>query len=154
LHMVLQNLEDRLGVINGICIRDEIQKQSEKDEILSLLWTKLGGNRSKLGKQDSELRLLQDVNQYRKTALAHVAGMILKLQAMSTELDELRTRVKTSASLGDHLDIPLSVHIDNIRSGIERLQIGRAEARNAENSYTRKILDGVPVEISAGRIDG
>ena len=139
--LVLQNLEDRLDVIHGISIRDNKQAQYSKDEVLSQLWTMLGGNRSKLGKFDSELTLLQQVNTYRQNAFGYVAGTILKLQAMETELEGLRERVGSAELLRDKADIPLRVHIENIQLGVERLEIGRSNARRLENEYMTKRLD-------------
>jgi len=139
--MVLQNLEDRLDVIHGISTRDNVHAQVSKDEILSQLWTMLGGNRSKLGKYDSQLRLLQQVGEYRRNAWAHVSGTILKLQAMGAELEELRERVGSAELLRDRADIPLSVHIENIQLGVERLEAGRDHAKMVENEHMRKTLD-------------
>jgi len=139
--LVLQNLEDRLDVIHGIATRDNTHAQLSKDEILSQLWTQLGGNRSKLGKYDSQLRLLQHVGEYRRTAWAHVSGTILKLQAMGAELEELRERVGSAELLRDRAHVPLSVHIENIELGVERLEAGRNQAKRVENEYLRKTLD-------------
>jgi len=139
--LVLQNLEDRLDVIHGIATRDNTHAQLSKDEILSQLWTQLGGNRSKLGKYDSQLRLLQQVGEYRRTAWAHVSGTILKLQAMGAELEELRERVGSAELLRDRAHVPLSVHIENIELGVERLEAGRNQAKRVENEYLRKTLD-------------
>ena len=139
--LVLQNLEDRLDVIHGIATRDNTHAQLSKDEILSQLWTQLGGNRGKLGKYDSQLRLLQQVGEYRRTAWAHVSGTILKLQAMGAELEELRERVGSAELLRDRAHVPLSVHIENIELGVERLEAGRNQAKRVENEYLRKTLD-------------
>jgi len=138
---VLQNLEDRLDVIHGIATRDNNHAQLSKDEILSQLWTQLGGNRSKLGKYDSQLRLLQQVGEYRRTAWAHVSGTILKLQAMGAELEELRERVGSAELLSDRAHVPLSVHIENIELGVERLEAGRNQAKRVETEYLRKTLE-------------
>ena len=56
--MILQNLDDRLDVIHGIATRDHVITKGSRDETLDLLWTKLGGNRSTLGKLDTQLNLL------------------------------------------------------------------------------------------------
>ncbi|MCJ1486539.1 hypothetical protein MMC06_006716, partial [Schaereria dolodes] len=138
--MLLQNLEDRLDVIHGITVRDDLHAQGDKDEILSQLWTMLGGNRSKLGKYDAQIKLLQQVNTYRKTAFGHVSGTILKLQAMGSELEGLRERVGSAELLRDQANIPLSVHIENIRLGVERLELGREKAKVMESDYLRKRL--------------
>lgn len=150
--MVLQNLDNRLDVIHGISIRGNQQAQVSKDEVLSELWTMLGGNRSKLGKVDSELKLLQQVNSYRESALGYVAGTVLKLQAMQTELEVLRERVGSVHKLPDKAPVPLSVHIENIRLGVERLEIGRSNSRRLENDYMMKRLDGGEENFEKPRI--
>lgn len=138
---VLQNLEDRLDTIHSIALRDNIHAQGSKDEVLSQLWTLLGGNRGVLGKYNSQLKLLRQVGEYRKIAWAHVSGTILRLQAMGAELEELRERVGSAELLRDRTDIPLAVHIENIQLGVERLETGRAQAKQLENDHLRRVLD-------------
>lgn len=102
---------------------------------MSELWTLLGGNSKKLGKLDSQLKLLKQVNTYRQSALAHVSGTLIKLQAMSHDLEDLRERV------GAVEMVPLSVHIENIELGIERLEQGRSKARELEDDVMRSTMD-------------
>ena len=131
---VLTNLEDRLDVIHGIAVRDDSHTQTSREEVLSQLWTKLGGNGRQMAKFDSELRLLSQVNVYRQTAIAQVSGTIVKLQAMGSELEELRERVG-KVELLDGMGVggvPLSVHIENIELGVERLEEGRERAQRIE----------------------
>jgi hypothetical protein len=137
---VLQNLEDRLEVIHGIAYRDDMHAQLSKDEILSQLWTLLGGNRAALGKYNKQLGLLRQVGEYRKTAWAHVSGTILKLQAMGAELEELRERVDSAEVLRHRADIPLAVHLESIRLGVERLERGREAARELEKHHLERVL--------------
>jgi hypothetical protein len=139
--LVLQNLEDRLDVIHGIAMRDNIHAQGSKDEVLSQLWTLLGGNRGALGKYNNQLRLLREVGNQRKVAWAHVSGTILKLQAMGAELEELRERVGSAELLRDRVAIPLAVHLESIRLGVERLEEGRKKARELETGHVRRVLD-------------
>jgi hypothetical protein len=138
---VLQNLEDRLEVIHGISYRDNMHAQVSKDEILSQLWTLLGGNRAALGKYNKQLSLLRQVGEYRKIAWAHVSGTILKLQAMGAELEELRERVGSAELLRHRADIPLAVHLESIRLGVERLEKGREAARELEKQHLERVLD-------------
>ena len=138
---VLQNLEDRLDVIHGIALRDNIHAQGQKDEILSQLWTLLGGNRAALGKYNSQLKILRQVGAYRKTAWAHVSGTIIRLQAMSAELEELRERVGSAELLKGRKDIPLAVHLESIRLGVERLEKGRETSRELEQTHLNRVLD-------------
>lgn len=138
--LILQNLEDRLDVIHGIAIRDDLHAQGSRNEVLSQLWTMIGGNRSKLGKFDSQLRLLNQVNTYRQNAIAHVSGTMVKLQGMGAELEELRERVGGVELLGGRGAVPLSVHIENIEMGVERLERGRKGAKELESEELQKNL--------------
>lgn len=145
--LLLQNLEDRLEVIHSISFQSQQHATASKDEILSHLWTLLGGNRAQLSKYNGHLRLLRQVGEYRSQAFAHVSGTILKLQAMGAELEELRTRVDAAgleASVkgsGAKDVVPLEVHIESIRLGVERLEEGRQRAREVERGYVRRVLD-------------
>ena len=138
--LVLQNLEDRLDVIHGIAVRDNLYAQGSRAEVLSQLWTMLGGNRSKLGKFDSQLRLLGQVNSYRQNAIAHVSGTLVRLQGMGAELEELRERVGGVELLGGKGSVPLSLHIENIEMGVERLERERKGAKELENEELKKSL--------------
>lgn len=138
---VLQNLEDRLDVIHGIAVRDDLHAQSSRAEVLSHLWTTVGGNRNELRKFNSQLRLLGQVNTYRQSAIAHVSGTMIKLQGMGAELEELRERVGGVELLGGSRGVPLSVHIENIELGVERLENGRNSAKRVENEQWRKTLE-------------
>ena len=139
--LVLQNLEDRLDVIHGIAVRDNLHVQGSRAEVLSQLWTMLGGNRSKLGKFDSQLRLLGQVNTYRQNAIAHVSGTLVRLQTMGAELEELRESVGGVELLGGKGSVPLSLHIENIEMGVERLERGRKGAKELENEELKKSLE-------------
>ncbi len=144
---VLANLENRLDVIHGLATRDGMQAKALKEDILSELWSMVGGNRGKLSKMDRQLDLLQQVGQYRRNAYAHISGTILRLQAMGAGLEDLRERVGSPELLRDRVDIPLSVHIENIQRGVERLEEGRRTTKKLENDFIRGTLD-------RGRMEG
>ncbi|KAF4631436.1 hypothetical protein G7Y89_g6697 [Cudoniella acicularis] len=129
--MILNNLEDRLDVINGVATREGIRAQSEKDEILASLWGKVGGYKDKKNKTDRQLALLNQLGTYRKKAYAHVSGTVLRLQAMGAGLEDLRERVGSPELLRDVADVPLSVHIENIQRGVERLEEQRQSVLKA-----------------------
>ncbi|EKD18531.1 hypothetical protein MBM_03524 [Drepanopeziza brunnea f. sp. 'multigermtubi' MB_m1] len=145
--MVLTNLEDRLDVIHGIAIRDNVHTKALKEEILSELWTMVGGNRGKINKMDRKLDLLKQVGIYRKTAYAHVSGTIIRLQAMGAGLEDLRERVGSPELLRDRIDIPLEVHLESIMKGVERLEESRLKARKLEDKHIRRTLE-------RGRLEG
>jgi len=150
--MILNNLEDRLDTIHGVAIREDVSAKAQKEEILSSLWAMVGGHRGKLNKMDRQLNLLEQVAIYRKTAYAHVSGTILRLQAMGSGLEDLRERVGSPELLRDRRDIPLSVHIENIQRGVERLEEQRLNSRKLENDHIRQTLDHGQLEGSL--IDG
>lgn len=141
--LILQDLDDRLEVIHGVAVRDNIQAQGTKDEILAELWTKIGGNQAKQRQVSNQLKLLAQVTQYRRMAFTHVASTIVKLQSMSIELEELRDRVGQAGALKEAgvNHVPLAVHIENIRLGVERLEIGREKAKELAQKQYRGILD-------------
>ena len=140
---VLQNLEDRLDVMSEVSTRDNIQVQGSKDEVLREIWSYIGLNNAKLGKHDHQLKLLGMVSGYRKAALNHVTNVLLHLQSMGAELEELRDRVASPAVLKDAgvQHVPLSVHIENIQLGVERLEAGREQAKELQQKQNRKVLD-------------
>lgn len=140
---VLQNLEDRLDVMAEVSARDNIQVQGSKDEVLREIWSYIGLNNKKLGKHDNQLKLLGMVAGYRKAALAHVTSVLIHLQSMGAELEELRDRVASPAVLQEAgvKHVPLSVHIENIQLGVERLEAGREHAKELQHKQTRRILD-------------
>ncbi|KAI4194450.1 MAG: hypothetical protein LQ346_003678 [Caloplaca aetnensis] len=151
---VLRNLDDRLDVIHGVAVRDNLHAQGSKEEVMSHLWTMLGGNRKALGKFESQMRLLRHVNTYRQTAIAHVAGTILKLQAMGAELEELRERVGIVELVGETKGVPLSVHVESIELGVERLEQRRDWARGVEDRELRKALINEPGREKQKEIQG
>lgn len=73
---------------------------------------------------------------YRTKALAHVSSSLIQLQQMHADLEELRDRVTAPALLADAgkdmQDIPLEVHIESIRKGVERLNNGRSKVKSIE----------------------
>jgi hypothetical protein len=138
---VLNNIEDRLDLIHGIATRDDVHARTLRSEVLSELWTLVGGNKSKISKMDRQLNLLKQVNIYRKTAFAHVSGTIIRLQGIAAGLEDLRERVGGPELLRDRIDIPLSVHIENIQKGVERLENVRQSARKVEDEQIRRTLE-------------
>lgn len=140
---VLQNLEDRLDVMYSITTHDKIQIQGSKDEVLRELWSYIGLNKAKLGKHDNQLQLLGMVSNYRKAALNHVTRTLVHLQSMGAELEELRERVASPGMMraAGVKQIPLSVHMENIELGVERLEAGRAKAKEVQDRHVRRVLD-------------
>ena len=139
---VLQSLEDRLSTIHDISIREDIAASANREDLLAHLWTMLGGNRKQLSKFNEQLKLLREVGEYRRTAHAHVAKTILRLQSMGAELEELRERVGSAgAGRSAGVEIPLSVHLESLRKGVERLEDVRGKERRIQGQVHRGVLD-------------
>jgi hypothetical protein len=59
---------------------------------------------------------------------------------MGAELEELKERVGSAELVGERL--PLSVHLEEVRLGIERLERARFEGRRIEGKQLKMALDG------------
>lgn len=139
---VLDNLENRLQGIGDIAIRDGAKIQDDKDELFANLWTWLGGNQKSVARVNDKLRLLKDVHTYRKLATAHVMDTVVKLQAIESNLEDLRDRVAQPEVLGTGAEgMPLEMHIRHIQLGVERLEEIRDAGRQVEGQKLRVILD-------------
>ncbi|TDL17407.1 hypothetical protein BD410DRAFT_901493 [Rickenella mellea] len=134
----LDKLELQLQTIHEIAAREDASLLHSRDELLAALWTQLGGNRAQMRGFDAHLGLLKDVGTYRSRALAHVAAALQTLQALSTDMEELRERVAKPELAGG--EIPLEVHVKSIRSGVERLTKGRERAQKREQEAYERIL--------------
>lgn len=139
---VLDNLEDRLGAIHEISIRDDNSAREKREELFLHLWTKLGGNRSDVKKLEAQIKLLKNVNMYRRTAVNHVSSTMIKLQAIAANLEDMRERAAAPDITGADGEVPISLHIENIQLGLERLEAQRLVQRAEQDETNRRILDG------------
>ncbi|RPB04507.1 hypothetical protein L873DRAFT_1666644 [Choiromyces venosus 120613-1] len=143
----LDDLENRLSTIQGMASREDSVLQEKHQEVLAELWSFLGGNRRKLANFASHRSLLANIATYRSRALAHVSASLIRLQQMQADLEDLRDRVAQPVMLRDALgegesigEIPLEVHVESIRKGVERLNRGRERVKGKENDYVRRML--------------
>jgi DNA repair ATPase RecN len=134
----LNRLEERLSTLHELVSREDASISSAKSELLSDLWTKLGGNKRALRGFNEHLFLLKNMGGYRKRALVHVVAALQTLQAMSEDMEDLRERVAAPELTSGR--IPVEVHIKSIKSGLERLREGRLKAKELEAEAVRKVL--------------
>ncbi|KAG9188527.1 hypothetical protein G6011_02450 [Alternaria panax] len=140
--LVLQNLDERLDTILSIATSDDQTISDKQDELLSSLWTKLGGNRGDVKANAKSLNLLSNISAYRKKAVIHVSDTLLKLQEIQAELENLREGVAAPEILGYRSDVPLEYHIDYIGKGVERLQVSRGEQMSVERDMYKRLMRG------------
>jgi hypothetical protein len=144
----LQDLEQQLALIYELVIRENLHISLHRDELLGQLWTSLGGNRRQLRHFNDHLVLLNELGAYRKRALAHVIAALQTLQGMSYEMEDLRARVAAPELVGER--IPVEVHMQSIKSGLERLKEGRMKAKQRGEAAIQQVLkDGLGL-IGAG----
>ncbi|KAF2868745.1 hypothetical protein BDV95DRAFT_549091 [Massariosphaeria phaeospora] len=140
---LLNHLEERLDLIADIAIRDDHSITKNREELLSLLWTKLGGNSATRKGFDKSLTLLKQVSMYRKEAIKHVGETLLKLQEISAGLETLRDGVAAPEVLGYREEVPLTYYLDVVEKGVERLRDARGESLRVEgDSYRRAVRGG------------
>lgn len=149
--MVLENLEVRLDMIFEISNRDGMAAEAVTDDFLVQLWSLLGGKTGKKGKATEQLQLLRKVLLCRNSAFAQVSATLMRLKAMATGIEDLRERVGAPELLRDRADIPLSVHIENIERGIDRLEEQRliskkSEGEQVERGTRREPIEGILIE--------
>ena len=139
LHM-LTKAEDHLGIIYDFVTRTQKSVQGQKNEILWTLWTLVGVNTRRLHNLNSQLSLLRHVNAQRSDAVKQVSELIVELEKIQAGLDNLRERVAEPELIRDKIDVPLSVHIETIDRGVERLETARGRIREVENDRIREVL--------------
>lgn len=140
----LNELEEQLSTLHDMVTHEGIATTDAREELLSELWTILGGNRKELRNFNDNLQLLKQVGTFRKKALIHVTAALETLHAMSDEMEDLRERVAMPELVGP--SIPMEVHIESIQNGIQRLRDGREKAKRIEADAVRHVLQVGPEE--------
>jgi len=138
----LSKAEDHLGIIYDFVTRTQKSVQSRKDEILWTLWTLVGANTRHLHNLNTQLSLLRQVDGQRTDAVRQVSELIVELEKIQAGLGDLRDRVSEPeiARVSGRADIPLSVHIETINRGVERLESARSRIRAVEDDRIRQVL--------------
>ncbi|KAF4964084.1 hypothetical protein FSARC_7960 [Fusarium sarcochroum] len=141
---LLTKAEDHLMLIYDISSRSSADTASRRENVLWNIWTLVGANSNQLNSLSRQLALLRQVDGQRSSAVAQVNALILELESIQAGLGDLRDRVAEPEvlrnSIGGGPPIPLSVHIETIDRGVERLEDARSRIRAAENDRVRDAL--------------
>ncbi|OIW24118.1 hypothetical protein CONLIGDRAFT_126250 [Coniochaeta ligniaria NRRL 30616] len=136
----LSKAEDHLGIIYDFVTRTQKSVQTRKDEILWTLWTLVGANTRHIHNLNSQLSLLRQVDGQRAGAVQQVSELIVELEKIQAGLGDLRDRVAEPELVRGRIEVPLSVHIETIDKGVERLEMARSRIRALENERIREVL--------------
>ncbi|TGJ88271.1 hypothetical protein E0Z10_g445 [Xylaria hypoxylon] len=146
---LLSQADDHLQRINEFVVRRGKDVKQKRSEVLWDLWTLIGANNGRLNKLSAQLSLLRQVETQRTSAVKQLMGLVHDLGDIQTKLGDLRERVAAPELLADTASIPLSVHIETINAGVERLEAARIRIRAEENERVKQALNkgknGVPM---------
>ncbi|KAG8715784.1 hypothetical protein FRC09_016308 [Ceratobasidium sp. 395] len=136
----LDILKNELDVIHTMLATEDHQTESDKEEMLSRVWTKLGGNKAKLAHFGSHGQLLKDLFAYRQAAMDHVVGALTHLEQIDGQLEDLNDQIAVPMLQKEAFEIPLEQHIKVMQEGTTRLMEARVREREREDQYMRKLL--------------
>ncbi|KAH6657368.1 hypothetical protein BKA67DRAFT_187399 [Truncatella angustata] len=136
----LTQAENHLQLINEHVVRSGNEVKEKKSEVFWTLWTLVGANNRRLHNLRAQLGLLRAVESQRTSAVEQLVGLVHDLGDIQTKLSDLRDRVAAPELLADQASIPLSVHIETINAGVERLESARSRIRAEENDRIQQAL--------------
>ncbi|KAK8121998.1 hypothetical protein PG984_010668 [Apiospora sp. TS-2023a] len=137
---LLSQAENNLQLINEHVVRSGNEVKAKKSEVFWDLWTLVGANNKRLHNLKAQLGLLGQVETQRTSAVEQLIGLVHDLGDIQTKLSDLRDRVVAPELLADQTSIPLSVHIETINAGVERLESARSRIRAEENDRIQQAL--------------
>ena len=79
--------------------------------------------------------MIQQLISNKNTAYYILSGTNLRLQEVSSGLEDLRERVAAPALAATTEDMSLQVQIDTIDKGVQRLEAGRLRASSAKRQH-------------------
>jgi hypothetical protein len=139
---VSRNKDERLTTIHDITAGDDSTLAKDQEEVLSKLWTKLGGNKSAVKANEKNRNLIANISVYRQRALKHVLDTLQTLREIGASLETLRDDVAEPEVLGYRADYPIMHHLEVVGMGVERLRLARGESMRVEGETYRNRLGG------------
>ena len=142
----LNKLEKHLKSLHEVVSREHSSISSASHELLAQLYM-ISISNHKPKAMNEHIALLRAAGGYWDRALAHVVSAWQVLRNMGEDMEGLRERVTTPQLVGDA--IPIGMHIQSLRGGLERLKRRRRDAKQSEEELVNRILgsvDGVEVD--------
>lgn len=141
-----QNTLNEMIAMEGMDIKEDKERLDNPSVRLSLLpvslsqndlnicrnqfaefWVHLGKDRRALSINAEHGSLLSTMSTYRAQARDRVKSAMDQLVQLSEDLAELRDRVVEPALIGADAAIPIEVHLEGLRRGVQRLKGFRKE---------------------------
>jgi hypothetical protein len=141
----LNKLEKHLKSLHEVVSREHSSISTSHELLAQLYMISIGNHQPKA--MNDHIALLRAVGGYWDRALAHLVSAWQVLQNMAEDMEGLRERVATPQLVGDA--IPIGMHIQSLRGGLERLKRRRRDAKQSEEELVNRILgsvDGVEVD--------
>lgn len=155
---VLDDLDARLDLVSSIAVRDGVTVSERQDELLSSLWTWLGGNRASIAKVEENIAMLKEVGAYRREAWEAISAAAVRLQGMAVGLEDLRERVAAPGLEGEgyrwkETHVPLLAQIATIEMGAMRLDSEKRHARARHDDAMQRLIHGGLTEDELAMLD-
>ncbi|CCG82011.1 Putative uncharacterized protein [Taphrina deformans PYCC 5710] len=117
----LSALEEDLARIHSVIgLERQFQHESSSEDVLSSLWSLLGGNRKTRAIFRENLRILGDFEKGRVANKEVVAATSVAFSQMMYQIEYMREQIQRPGLVGE--TVPIEVHIRNIELGIESLK--------------------------------
>lgn len=141
---LLSKAEDHLSLIYDISSRSSASISSHRSQVFYSIWTLVGAHTGKLRSLSQQLSLLKQVDSQRSSAVSQVTALVVELEGIQATLGDLRDRVAEPELVRDSPEsaaqLPLSVHIETIDLGIQRLEAARSRIQSFEDDRVREAL--------------
>ncbi|KAI1782528.1 hypothetical protein LXA43DRAFT_905541 [Ganoderma leucocontextum] len=133
----LDRLEESMATIHDVLVKEDLLVSERRNRLAADLWTRLGWNAEEMRVDDTQLKLLGSVQDYRVQALNHVIGTMQTLDAIDADLAELQSQLSAPAVAKL---IPVEVQLASIQDSVRRL-------RQRMEATTRGVNDGSGTDL-------
>ncbi|KAI0008674.1 hypothetical protein F4779DRAFT_585726 [Xylariaceae sp. FL0662B] len=137
---LLTEAENSLQLIKEHATRIGKFVTGDQTSMLDSIWSFVGVNSRRLKELKEQMRLLQQVEKQRMTAVNQLMHLMHDLKDIETKLSDLRDRVAAPRLLDGRMPVPLNIHIETINAGVERLENARSRIRAEENKRLQQAL--------------
>ncbi|KAI0738564.1 hypothetical protein C8Q80DRAFT_1113433 [Daedaleopsis nitida] len=119
----LDTLEEKLHSIRALTHQERVVIEGAVGDLLSKLWTIVGGNKAKLHQLHQRVDVLHAAEWYQTHSLAHIVATTETLLTIEVELSELRDKLSAPELVKG--SISLEVHIASVERRVKRLSEGK-----------------------------